>query len=217
MGWRPGSATPPRSGSAGSPWAAAANFGVAPRFKFRLHPLDQIVGGLLLPATPAVLAGFVAEAQAAPEELSTTANMMPAPPLPFVPATSTAGWSSWPPLPTPVTSRPVPYPQIYPPEEEGFHPTAASRTLLVDAVDRDGTEAIVEHLAASTAPMRVAQLRVLGGAMARVPAQATAFAHRVRPPRESAHGERDRDLRTPRGGGGPPGLGRPLGHGAPQR
>ena len=73
----------------------------------------------------------------------------------------------------------MPYPQIYPPEEEGFHPTAASRTLLVDAVDRDGTEAIVEHLAASTAPMRVAQLRVLGGAMARVPAQATAFAHRA--------------------------------------
>jgi MFS family permease len=75
--------------------------------------------------------------------------------------------------------RPMPYPEIYPPEQEGFHPTAASRTMLVDAVDRDATAAIVEHLEASTAPLRVAQLRVLGGAMARVPAEATAFAHRA--------------------------------------
>jgi Berberine and berberine like len=74
---------------------------------------------------------------------------------------------------------PMPYPEIYPPEEEEFHPTAASRTMLVDAVDHHATAAIVEHLGASTAPMRVAQLRVLGGAMARVPAEATAFAHRA--------------------------------------
>jgi FAD/FMN-containing dehydrogenase len=190
-------------------WAirgGGGNFGVATRFKFRLHPLDQIVGGLLLlPATPAVLAAFVAEAQAAPEELSTIANVMPAPPLPFVPAEhhgrlvimATVAYAGdvedgqrvvapLRALATPLADlvRPMPYPQIYPPEEEEeeeeeFHPTAASRTLLVDAVDRDGTEAIVEHLAASTAPMRVAQLRVLGGAMARVPVQATAFAHRA--------------------------------------
>jgi hypothetical protein len=37
-----------------------------------------------------------------------------------------------------------------------------------------------KHLQASDATMRVAQLRVLGGAMARVPAEATAFAHRTR-------------------------------------
>ena len=75
--------------------------------------------------------------------------------------------------------RPMPYPELYLPEQEGFHPTAVTRTMLVDAIDRDATEAIVEHLEASTAPMRVAQLRVLGGAMARVPAEATAFAHRA--------------------------------------
>ena len=39
--------------------------------------------------------------------------------------------------------------------------------------------------------MRVAQLRVLGGAMARVPADATAFAHRAQPD----HGQRRRVLR----------------------
>jgi FAD/FMN-containing dehydrogenase len=38
----------------------------------------------------------------------------------------------------------------------------------------------MEFLHASDASMRVAQLRVLGGAMARVPADATAYAHRAR-------------------------------------
>ena len=50
--------------------------------------------------------------------------------------------------------------------------------MFVDAIDRDAAETIVDHLRASNAPMRVAQLRVLGGAMARVPVAATAFAHR---------------------------------------
>jgi hypothetical protein len=50
--------------------------------------------------------------------------------------------------------------------------------MFIDAVDVDVAGAIVERLRASTAMMAVAQLRVLGGAMARVPAEATAFAHR---------------------------------------
>ena len=57
---------------------------------------------------------------------------------------------------------------------------AAARTMFVDRVDRRVAETIVDHLEASDASMRVAQLRVLGGAMARVPADATAFAHRER-------------------------------------
>jgi hypothetical protein len=74
----------------------------------------------------------------------------------------------------------MPYPEIYPPEEEAadYHPTAVLRTMFVDAVDRDASVAIVEQLEASDAPVRVVQLRALGGAMARVPDQATAFAHR---------------------------------------
>jgi hypothetical protein len=50
--------------------------------------------------------------------------------------------------------------------------------MFVDAIDRDTAETILDQLQASDAPMRVAQLRVLGGAMARVPMEATAFAHR---------------------------------------
>ena len=184
-------------------WAirgGGGNFGVATRFKFRLHEVPTVVGGMLmLPATPEVLRSFVAEAEAAPDELSTIANVMPAPPMPFVPAElhgqlvvlglfcyagppedgerALAPFRS---LATPIADmvRPMPYPEIYEPDPEDYHPTAVARTMFVDTVDDDVAETIVEHLRSSDATMRVAQLRVLGGAMSRVPAGATAFAHR---------------------------------------
>jgi hypothetical protein len=74
----------------------------------------------------------------------------------------------------------MPYPEIYPPDEAGYHPVAAGRTLFMDSVDLGAAQSIVDHLQASTALMAVAQLRVLSGAMARVPVEATAFAHRRR-------------------------------------
>jgi hypothetical protein len=72
------------------------------------------------------------------------------------------------------------YPEIYPPEEGGdaYHPVAVARTMFMDKIDLDVAKTILEHLQASTAMMKVVQLRVLGGAMARVPVDATAFAHR---------------------------------------
>jgi FAD/FMN-containing dehydrogenase len=74
--------------------------------------------------------------------------------------------------------QPMSYAEMFAAEEEEYHPTAVSRTMLVDTVDREVAATIMRHLEASDAPVRVAQLRVLGGAMARVPADATAFAHR---------------------------------------
>jgi FAD/FMN-containing dehydrogenase len=74
--------------------------------------------------------------------------------------------------------KPMKYPEIYPPEQEGYHPVAASRTMFMDYIDRDVAAKILQYLTSSKASMAVAQLRVLGGAMARVPADATAFAHR---------------------------------------
>ena len=184
-------------------WAirgGGGNFGVATQFTFRLHEVDTIVGGMLiLPATPEIIASFVAEAEAAPEELSAIANVMVAPPMPFLPPEAHGelivmtmmvyageveeGERAIAPfraLAEPIADmvRPMSYPEMYPPEEGDYHPTAAARTLFMDAVDRDVAQTIVEYLQASDAPMRVAQLRVLGGAMARVPVDATAFAHR---------------------------------------
>jgi FAD/FMN-containing dehydrogenase len=185
-------------------WAirgGGGNFGVATRFRFRLHEVDTIVGGmLLLPATPDVIESFVAEAEAAPEELSVIANIMPAAPMPFVPAVHHgrlvimamlvytgevgAGERTIAPfraLATPLadTVGPKPYPQMYEPTGPGPDEEVA-RSLFIDSVDSRVAETIVEHLQASSAPLAVAQLRVLGGAMARVPAEATAFAHRKR-------------------------------------
>ncbi len=63
-----------------------SNFGIATRFKLRLHEISEIVGGMLiLPASPELIAGFLEAAEAAPEELSTIANVMIAPPMPMIP------------------------------------------------------------------------------------------------------------------------------------
>ena len=184
-------------------WAirgGGGNFGVATRFGFRMHEIDTVVGGmLLLPANVDTIAGFMAEAEAAPDELSSIANVMPAPPMPFVPEEAhgklvvmalmtyagdpEAGQGALAPfraLAEPIADllRPMPYPEVYPPEDEEYHPVATARTMFVDTIGRAEAETILEHLATSTAMMGVAQLRTLGGAMVRVPADATAFAHR---------------------------------------
>ena len=185
-------------------WAirgGGGNFGVATRFKFQLHKVESVFGGMLiLPATENVIAGFLAEAESAPDELSTIANVMPAPPMPFLPADvqgklivfamlvyagdAEAGERAVAPfrkLATPLADmlKSMKYPEIF--QEEGggdYHPVAASRTMFIDHIDRSVAETILNHLKASTGSMAVTQLRALGGAMARVPVEATAFAHR---------------------------------------
>ena len=184
-------------------WAlrgGGGNFGVATRFTFRVHELESVVGGmLLLPATAEALHAFIGLAEEAPDELSAIANVAPAPPLPFLPAEvhgqlvimalicyagpPEAGERALAPfraIASPIADmvRPIPYPEIYPPDQEGLHPTAVARTMFIDGVDRDTATAIVDYVQSSDAAMRVVQLRVLGGAIARVPSDATAYAHR---------------------------------------
>jgi FAD/FMN-containing dehydrogenase len=184
-------------------WAirgGGGNFGAATRFRFRLHEVPSIVGGILmLPATPEVITSFVAEAEAAPEELTTIANVMRTPPMPFVPeehhgtlaifalmayaGDTDAGERAVAPfraLAEPLADmlRPMTYPEIYMPDEEDYHPIAVGRTRFTDRFDEEAAATILDRISTSSAMMAVTQIRALGGAMARVPADATAFAHR---------------------------------------
>jgi FAD/FMN-containing dehydrogenase len=178
------------------------NFGVVTRFRFRLQPLERVVGGMLiLPATVETLTGFMAACAAAPEELSAIANVMPCPPMPFVPEAhhgevvlmAEVCWSgavedgaaALEPIrslaePLVDMVAPITYPEMYPPSEGDSSPLVILRSMFMDGVDEGDARAILDGLAECDAPMRVVQLRPLGGAMARVPSDATAFAHRGR-------------------------------------
>ena len=184
-------------------WAirgGGGNFGVATRFNFRLFDVPSIVGGILiLPATLETIVGWAAASESAPEELSTIATVMKAPPMPFLPEAvhgkvvvlgmivhvggGEIGERMVAPfreLAEPLADmlKEMPYPGIYMEEEGDFHPIASDRTMFLDRVDEDVAATMLDRINSSDAMMAAAQFRVLGGAMARVPADATAFAHR---------------------------------------
>jgi FAD/FMN-containing dehydrogenase len=189
-------------------WAlrgAGANFGVVTRLQFRLHPLgDVLAGDIILPATRDVLHRLVPVLQAAPDALTampliaTASEETPVPPefhgRPVVHVS--VAWSGAPgdgeralaplrDLGTPLgdTVAWQPYSALFSPVDRDEAPTwgISSRTRFIDDLDDPTIEVIDRYLTAPDAPRGLVQLRVLGGEMARVPGEATAFGWRDRP------------------------------------
>jgi FAD/FMN-containing dehydrogenase len=183
-------------------WAirgGGGNFGVLTRIQFQARKLPAFTGGMMvLPGTADAIAAFTAAAQAAPDALSAIATVMPAPPAPFIPEAykdklvlfallayagpddaATAVLAPFRALgPIFDTVRPSPFLSLY--EGPGGEPPGIpeTRTLFVDRVSMDAARNIVGFLTESDSAMRLVQIRVLGGAVNRVPSGDTAYAHR---------------------------------------
>jgi FAD/FMN-containing dehydrogenase len=189
-------------------WAVrggGGNFGIVTAFEFQAHPVDMVVGGAIFYDAAdgeAVLRGYADYARSAPDELTTIVFMMHAPPAPFIPAEKHGtliiilglvyagdleeGQRVVQPLrelATPIVdmTAPMPYPAIYALTEEAGVPGHHSdvRSMFLDELDDDTISTIMRHTNSMSSPFGVMQLRVLGGAMARVPSDATAFSHRA--------------------------------------
>ena len=189
-------------------WAlrgGGGNFGVVTSLEYRLHPVGPLVfaGPVFFAAADAaqVLRGWRDLTATLPDELTTVANILVAPPVPFLPeavhgqmVVGILGVYAGPvedgeraaqPLRTlaePIADLmgPMPYAAMQclldPLWEAGAHNyfTAA----LLDQLTDDTIELLLAQHAAGKAPVRELHLHHCGGAMARVSAGATAFAHR---------------------------------------
>ena len=179
------------------------NFGIVTEFTYRLAPVGQILGGeLMLPASREVIRGYLDYVATAPDELTTIANLWHAPPAPYVPQERVGelvlsilvcwtgnmadGERALAPLralaaPVADAVSPIPYPDIYRFTAFAAEPHGASiRSMFADELSDVALDASLEAMKHASSPFSLIQFRGLGGALARVGSDATAFAHRNR-------------------------------------
>jgi hypothetical protein len=186
------------------------NFGVVTGFEFDLHSVPLVLGGAVFyELTPDVLQSYAAVAADAPDELTTIAFIMQTPPLPFIPAEKHGTLSlgilvcyagDTPDAVTGMDAHvaiaplralgpkigemlaPMPYSALFDFTAEGsLSRPHTMRSGYFGGLDSNTAWNIVDAAQRMTSPFGMIQLRVLGGAMASVPHDATAFAHRRQP------------------------------------
>ena len=189
-------------------WAlrgGGGNFGVVTSFRYRLHPIGrQVLAGPVfwdMAETPGVLRMYRDLVSAAPDELTTVVSLRKAAPLPVIPVElhgrkvcavivcwagdSGAGErflrqlrSYGSPLLDLIAPRP------YAALQSMFNPTVPHgwhyywKSTELDALKDDAIDVIAEHALRIDSPRSFALIFQLGGAVGRVPEDATAYSHR---------------------------------------
>lgn len=180
------------------------NFGIATAFEVNAHPAGLVLGGAVIyemTEAEAVLKEYVRYAAAAPDELTSAAMLMAAPPAPFIPPSKqgapvvvislcyTGDLKQGEQVIAPLRQlgtivadviSPIPYPVMFAFTEEAARPGFShyDRSMFVQTLNDDLVQTIVSASEGKLSPETMLQIRILGGAVSRVPADATAFAHR---------------------------------------
>ena len=178
-------------------WAVrggGGNFGVVTGFEFRLHPMRTLYAGMLVfpgPQAPQVLRRYRDVAESAPDELTVFAALMTSPdghPITAIfPAyngpVSKAEAAVKPfrdlgPVADQVAE--MPYPALQSMLDDGF-PSGLHvywRSDFLKGLPDEALDTLVDRFQAITSPLSALLIEQFGGAVARVPADETAFAQR---------------------------------------
>jgi FAD/FMN-containing dehydrogenase len=170
------------------------NFGVVTSFEFRLHPVSTLYAGMLVfpgPRAPEVLRRYRDVAMNASDDLTVFAAMMTSPDGQPITALLTAyngpvnkAEAAVKPLRDlgPVADQvgEMPYPALQSMLDDGF-PSGLHvywRSDFLKGLPDEAIDALVDRFTAITSPLSALLIEQFGGAVARVPADETAFAQR---------------------------------------
>ena len=170
------------------------NFGVVTTFEFRLHPMSTLYAGMLVfpgSQAPEVLRRYRDLAMSAPDELTLFTGLMTSPdgqPINAVfvgyDGPASKGEAAIKPLrdlgPVADQVAEMPYPALQSMLDEGF-PSGLNvywRSDFLKGLPDGAIDMLVDRFASITSPLSALLIEQFGGAVARVPADETAFAQR---------------------------------------